>query len=46
MVEYQCGGSGFDAQCTQFRPLSEAVPVSTNVEKGETIIVADWVKNW
>ena len=46
VVEYQCGGSGFNAQCTQFRPLSEAVAVSTNVETGETIIVADWTKNW
>ncbi len=46
VVEYQCGGSGFNAQCNQFNPLSEAVPVSTNVEAGQTIVVADWVKNW
>jgi hypothetical protein len=46
IVEYQCEGAGFDAQCKQFQTLSEAVPVSTDVGAGETIIVADWIKNW
>ena len=46
VVEYQCSDSSFNAQCTQFKPLSEAFPASTNVEKGETIIEANWEKNW
>lgn len=47
VVEYQCNTPGFfDAQCTQFQALSEAVSVTTDVAAGETIIVADWVKNW
>jgi len=47
VVEYQCNTPGFfDAQCDQFTPLSEAVSVATNVEAGETIIVAEWIKNW
>jgi len=47
VVEYQCNTPGFfDAQCQQFQGLSEAVAVATNVAAGETIIVADWVKNW
>jgi hypothetical protein len=47
VVEYQCNTPGFfDAQCQQFEPLSEAVSVVTDVEAGETIVVADWVKNW
>ncbi len=47
VVEYQCNTPGFfDAQCGQFTPLSEAVAVETNVEAGETIIVAEWIKNW
>jgi hypothetical protein len=47
VVEYQCNTPGFfDAQCDQFTPLSEAVPAVTNVEAGETIIVAEWIKNW
>lgn len=47
VVEYQCNTPGYyDAQCDQFNPLSEAVAVSTDVEAGETIIVADWIKNW
>ena len=47
VVEYQCNTPGFfDAQCKEFNPLSEAVSVATDVAAGETIIVADWVKNW
>jgi hypothetical protein len=47
VVEYQCNTpGGFDAQCKQFTPLSEDVHVSTDIGAGETIIVADWVKNW
>jgi hypothetical protein len=47
VVEYQCNTPGFfDAQCKEFNPLSEAVSVATDVGAGETIIVADWVKNW
>jgi len=47
VVEYQCNTPGFfDAQCDQFNPLSEAVSVSTNVQAGETIIIAEWIKNW
>jgi hypothetical protein len=47
VVEYQCNTPGyFDAQCTQYQPLSEAVAVTTDVAAGETIIVADWIKNW
>ena len=46
VVEYQCDSGGFDAQCKQYKTLSEAVPVTTDVGAGETIIVADWVKNW
>jgi hypothetical protein len=47
VVEYQCDTPGFfDAECKQFNPLSEAVSVVTDVAAGETIIVADWVKNW
>jgi hypothetical protein len=46
VVEYQCNTPGFDAQCQQFESLSEAVSVVTDVAAGETIIVADWVKNW
>ncbi|GAB4529786.1 MAG: hypothetical protein Kow0063_07190 [Anaerolineae bacterium] len=47
VVEYQCNTPGyFDAQCTQFQPLSEAVAVTTDVAAGETVIVADWIKNW
>jgi hypothetical protein len=47
VVEYQCNTPGFfDAQCQQYQGLSEAVAVTTNVAAGETIIVADWVKNW
>lgn len=47
VVEYQCNTPGFfDAQCDQFTPLSEAVAVTTDVAAGETIIVAEWVKNW
>lgn len=47
VVEYQCNTpGGFDAQCKQFAPLSEDVHVSTDVAGGETIIVADWIKNW
>jgi hypothetical protein len=46
VVEYQCETAGFDAQCNQFEELSEAVPVTTDVAAGETIIVAEWIKNW
>jgi hypothetical protein len=46
VVEYQCSTGGFDAQCDQFNPLSEAVAVTTDVAAGETIIVAEWIKNW
>jgi hypothetical protein len=46
VVEYQCEGAGFDAQCTNFNPVSEAVAVTTDVTAGETIVVADWLKNW
>lgn len=47
VVEYQCNTpGGFDAQCKEFETLSEAVPVVTDVGAGETIIVADWIKNW
>lgn len=47
VVEYQCDTPGaFDAQCKQYESLSEAVPASTDVAAGETIIVADWIKNW
>jgi hypothetical protein len=47
VVEYQCNTPGFfDAQCKDFEPLSEAVPVMTDVGAGETIIIADWIKNW
>jgi hypothetical protein len=46
VVEYQCDSGGFDAQCKQYKTLSEAVPVTTDVGAGETIIVADWIKNW
>ncbi len=47
VVEYQCNTPGFfDAQCKEFNPVSEAVPVVTDVGAGETIIVADWIKNW
>jgi hypothetical protein len=46
VVEYQCNSAGFDAQCKEYETLSEAVPVTTDVGAGETIIVADWVKNW
>lgn len=47
VVEYQCNTPGFfDAQCKQVNPLSEAIPVVTDVAAGETIIVASWVKNW
>ena len=46
VVEYQCEGAGFNAECEQFNPLSEAVAVTTDVAAGETIIVANWVKNW
>ncbi len=47
VVEYQCNTPGyFDAQCKEVKPLSEAVPVTTDVAAGETIIVADWIKNW
>lgn len=47
VVEYQCNTPGyFDAQCKQFETLSEAVAVETDVAAGETIIVAEWIKNW
>jgi hypothetical protein len=47
VVEYQCNTPGFfDAQCTEYQALSEAVPVTTDVAAGETVIVASWVKNW
>lgn len=47
VVEYQCNTPGFfDAQCKQYNPISEAVPVRTDVAAGETVIVADWTKNW
>jgi hypothetical protein len=46
VVQYQCATAGFDAQCREFEPLSEAVAVSTDVAAGETIIVAAWVKTW
>jgi hypothetical protein len=46
VVEYQCDSSGFDAQCKQYETLSEAVAVTTDVGAGETIVVADWIKNW
>lgn len=46
VVEYQCDGAGFNAECEQFNPVSEAVAVTTDVAAGETIIVANWVKNW
>jgi hypothetical protein len=47
IVEYKCNTPGFfDAQCKEYEPVSEAVAVSTDVAAGETIIVADWVKNW
>lgn len=47
IVEYHCNTPGFfDAQCKEFEPLSEAVGVVTDVAAGETIIVADWIKNW
>lgn len=47
VVEYQCNTPGyFDAQCDQFNPVSDAIHVSTDVAAGETIVVADWVKNW
>ncbi len=47
VVEYECNTPGFfDAQCDQFTPLSEAVSVVTDVAAGETIIVAEWIKNW
>jgi hypothetical protein len=46
VVQYQCSTAGFDAQCKEFEPLSEAVAVSTDVAAGETIIVAEWIKNW
>jgi hypothetical protein len=47
VVQYQCETpGGFDAQCKLFEPLSEAVAVSTDVGAGETIIIAEWIKNW
>jgi hypothetical protein len=46
VVEYQCNTAGFDAKCKEYETLSEAVPVVTDVGAGETIIVADWIKNW
>jgi hypothetical protein len=47
VVAYQCNTPGFfDAQCKEFETLSEAVPVVTDVAAGETVIVADWIKNW
>ena len=41
-----CETAGFDAQCKQFNAVSEAVAVTTDVGAGETIIVAEWIKNW
>jgi hypothetical protein len=42
VVMYKCG-TWFDATCSSFDPLSEAVAVHTDAGAGETIIIADWV---
>jgi hypothetical protein len=39
---YKCG-SWFDATCTQYDPLSEAVEVHFDAGAGETILVTDWI---
>jgi len=42
VVQYNCTGPGFNAQCMEYTPLSEQVgPIETNIGAGQTIIVAD-----
>ncbi len=44
VVEYQCDTTIWDPHCQQYEALSEAVPVTTDVAAGQTVIVADWIK--
>jgi hypothetical protein len=47
VVEYQCNTPGFfDPHCEQYETFSDAIPITTDVSAGETIIVADWIKIW
>jgi phosphatidylserine/phosphatidylglycerophosphate/cardiolipin synthase-like enzyme len=46
VVEYQCDSTIWDPHCQHYEVLSEAVPVTTDVAAGETVIVADWIKVW